>query len=229
MAPEQAAGEPVDARADVYAAGVLAYEMLTGTLPIVAETPTGTILAQRTRVPEPPSLRRPELPRAVDELVLRALAKRREDRHRSMEALAIAAARVRGAAAERQARPRRRSGNARGAALAAVAMVAASAAAGWWWRTATPAPTATSTPTRSVLAAKPRSSLGAPWGAATATTTSTRSVLAAKPRSSLGAPWGASTSTRQDVRRRAAARTDPRDAHLEDPYAAGGLKPDPFE
>jgi serine/threonine-protein kinase len=99
MAPEQATGAEVDARSDVYAAGVLAYEMLTGTLPIAEESPIATLVAHQTRAPEPPSARVPAIPAAVDALVLRALAKRREDRFPSMEAFGAEVARVRAAVA----------------------------------------------------------------------------------------------------------------------------------
>jgi serine/threonine-protein kinase len=95
MAPEQAAGEPVDHRADVYALGVLAYEILTGTLPIVADTPVATLVAHQTRAPEPPGRRERSVPPEVDALVLRALAKRPEDRPQTMEAFAEDIARIR--------------------------------------------------------------------------------------------------------------------------------------
>jgi serine/threonine protein kinase len=96
MAPEQAAGEPVDRRSDVYAVGVLAFEMLTGELPIEAATPIATLVAHQTRTPDPPSRRRPVIPPEVDGLVLRALAKRPEDRFASMDELAAEVTRVRG-------------------------------------------------------------------------------------------------------------------------------------
>ncbi len=95
MAPEQANGAPVDHRADVYALGVLAYEVLTGTLPIVALTPIATLVAHQLRTPEPPSRRRPGVPPDVDALVMSTLAKRPEDRPASMEELAAAIAELR--------------------------------------------------------------------------------------------------------------------------------------
>ena len=95
MAPEQAAGDPADPRADVYAVGVLAFEMLTGELPIEAATPIATLVAHQTHTPDAPSRRRPAVPQEVDALVLRALAKRPEERQESMEALAAEVARVR--------------------------------------------------------------------------------------------------------------------------------------
>jgi len=97
MAPEQAAGAPVDRRTDVYAAGVLAFEMLTGELPIEAATPIATLVAHQMRAPDPPSRRRASIPPEVDALVLRTLAKRPEDRFESMEALVAEIARLRAA------------------------------------------------------------------------------------------------------------------------------------
>ena len=97
MAPEQARGAAIDHRADVYAAGVLAFEMLTGELPLEAATPAATIAAHRTRTPDPPSRRIVGVPPEVDALVLRALAKRPEDRFESMDELAAEVARIRSA------------------------------------------------------------------------------------------------------------------------------------
>ncbi|MCI0572135.1 MAG: serine/threonine protein kinase [Myxococcaceae bacterium] len=77
MSPEQATGGEVDARADVYAVGVLAYEVCTGTLPFRGENTFATLLQHVEARAEPPSRRRPELglPRELDALVLQALAK----------------------------------------------------------------------------------------------------------------------------------------------------------
>jgi len=95
MAPEQASGGTVDHRADVYAVGVLAYEMLTGVLPIEAGNAVATLVAAQTRPPSPPSTRRRELPPEVDRIVLRALAKRPDDRFPTMLEFAAEIARVR--------------------------------------------------------------------------------------------------------------------------------------
>jgi serine/threonine-protein kinase len=84
MAPEQAMATAVDHRCDVYAFGVLAYEMLTGTLPFQGETPLATLLKHQGEPPEPPSRRRPDLPPEAEALVLRALVKRPEGRQQDM-------------------------------------------------------------------------------------------------------------------------------------------------
>ncbi|OJT17704.1 hypothetical protein BO221_44935 [Archangium sp. Cb G35] len=77
MAPEQAAGGTVDARADVYSVGVLTYEVCTGTLPFRGDNTFATMLQHLEATAEPPSRRRPDLglPPELDALVLSALAK----------------------------------------------------------------------------------------------------------------------------------------------------------
>jgi serine/threonine-protein kinase len=95
MSPEQAAGEAVDERTDVYATGVLAFELLTGCLPLVGPTAIATLVAHQTKSPEPPGRRRPGLGPAIDRLVLRALEKRPADRFPSMQAMAAEVMRVR--------------------------------------------------------------------------------------------------------------------------------------
>ena len=75
LAPEQVEGRPVDARTDVYAAGVILYELLCGRPPFVAEGEAATALARLHRDPEPPTTLRPELEPPVTAVVLRALAR----------------------------------------------------------------------------------------------------------------------------------------------------------
>jgi tetratricopeptide (TPR) repeat protein len=81
MAPEQAAADPhVDHRADLYALGAMAYEMLAGQPPFTAPTAQALLAAQVTQTPDPVSRRRPAVPAALDSLVMRCLEKRPADR-----------------------------------------------------------------------------------------------------------------------------------------------------
>jgi serine/threonine-protein kinase len=81
MAPEQATADPaMDHRADIYAFGVLAYELLTGQPPFVGRTPQNLLAAHVTEAPETISKRRATLPPALAALVMRCLEKRPADR-----------------------------------------------------------------------------------------------------------------------------------------------------
>src|SRR6185503_675714 len=81
MSPEQAAADPhVDHRADLYAFGVMAYELLTGAPPFAGATAQHVIAAHMTMAPPPLSSRRTGLPVALERLVLRCPEKRPADR-----------------------------------------------------------------------------------------------------------------------------------------------------
>jgi len=87
MAPEQSEGETVDARADVYAAGVILFQVLSGRLPFQGRTPARILLEQlRQDVPSPRSIR-PELSPVWDEVIRRSLARNPDDRYPSAEAM----------------------------------------------------------------------------------------------------------------------------------------------
>ena len=76
IAPEQAAGDPtLDHRADLYALGVVAYEMITGHPPFVSRSPQKLIEAHAAQKPEAMVTRRPDLPRHLDAIVMRMLEK----------------------------------------------------------------------------------------------------------------------------------------------------------
>src|SRR5439155_23624430 len=80
MAPEQALGQPVDGRADLYALGVVLYELTTGRLPFTGDDPL-TIVSQHVHAPVvPPRVLRPDLPRALEAVILRLLEKNPEAR-----------------------------------------------------------------------------------------------------------------------------------------------------
>jgi serine/threonine-protein kinase len=81
MAPEQAAADPhVDHRADIYALGVTAYELLTGLPPFVGLTPQTILAAHLTQTPIPITERRPTIPQPLAQLIMRCLAKKPADR-----------------------------------------------------------------------------------------------------------------------------------------------------
>jgi eukaryotic-like serine/threonine-protein kinase len=87
LSPEQARGETVDSRSDVYSAGCLLYELLTGRPPFVGDSPVA-VAYQHVREPAvPPSHHDTELPEEIDAIVMKALAKRVEDRYQSAAAM----------------------------------------------------------------------------------------------------------------------------------------------
>ncbi len=92
LSPEQAAGEPIDARVDQYALGCILYEMLTGDVPFRGNGPMSTLMKHLTEKPVPPRQRCPELniPESLEQIVLKAMANKRENRYANMEELAQA-------------------------------------------------------------------------------------------------------------------------------------------
>ena len=75
LAPEQVEGRPVDARTDVYALGIVLYEMLCGRPPFDADTDAATALARLTTNPPRPRQIKADLPRELDDVVMRAMAR----------------------------------------------------------------------------------------------------------------------------------------------------------
>ena len=88
MAPEQAAADPhIDHRADIYAVGALAYELLTGRPPFTGTSPQMILAAHISETPEPVTKHREAVPAALNQLVMKCLEKKAADRWQSAEDL----------------------------------------------------------------------------------------------------------------------------------------------
>ena len=85
LSPEQAKGAPVDQTSDLYSVGVVLYELLTGVVPFSGDTPVEIAMKHLSNVPEPPSAKRADVPRDLDLVVMRALAKDPSERYQSAE------------------------------------------------------------------------------------------------------------------------------------------------
>jgi beta-lactam-binding protein with PASTA domain/predicted Ser/Thr protein kinase len=83
LSPEQARGEPVDPRSDVYSLGCVLYEVLTGQPPFVGDTPVSVAYQHVREDPVPPSQRRAGISPELDAVVLKALAKNPDNRYQS--------------------------------------------------------------------------------------------------------------------------------------------------
>ena len=95
ISPEQCTGQPVDGRADIYALGVILYEMLTGQVPFTGQNTSAVLLKHLQEAPAPPSRLRADLAPQLEQVVLRALAKNPQQRFETAaqfaDALAAAA------------------------------------------------------------------------------------------------------------------------------------------
>ena len=80
MSPEQAQGMPADHRSDIYALGVMLYEMLAGVLPFQADTPVALLHQHVATLPPPLREHVPGIPKSLEKIVMRALAKNPDDR-----------------------------------------------------------------------------------------------------------------------------------------------------
>ena len=81
LSPEQARGEVVDARSDLYSTGCLLYELLTGQPPFTGDSAVAIAYQHVREIPKPPSSLAADVPESLDRVVLKALAKTRDDRY----------------------------------------------------------------------------------------------------------------------------------------------------
>jgi serine/threonine protein kinase len=90
MAPEQVMGGEIDTRADLYSLGIIVYQMVTGTVPFKANMPMQVAMQHMQAQPPSPRALRRELPLASEQVILRALAKRPDDRYNNVQEFASA-------------------------------------------------------------------------------------------------------------------------------------------
>lgn len=89
ISPEQARGEPVDARSDIYSLGVVMYEMLTGKLPFDGESVAEVAMKHFTVVPEAPTALVPDIPPELEDITLRAMQPSPDDRYASADEMLL--------------------------------------------------------------------------------------------------------------------------------------------
>ena len=100
LSPEQATGSPIDNRTDIYSLGIVLFQLLSGKVPFTGTTPVAVAIKHATEQPPLLSQLNSDVPRGVEEVILKALAKKPEQRYATAGEFARA---LRAAATEAQA------------------------------------------------------------------------------------------------------------------------------
>ncbi len=129
MSPEQVKALPIDARSDLYSVGVSLYEMITGQHMFSATSSYSLMEAQVKETPRPPIELRPEVPKALSDLVMMAVAKDPAQRFQSADAFRNALAQIRESLTQPRSQPASQATPAAGAAVAAQPATRGAAAA----------------------------------------------------------------------------------------------------
>ncbi|MEZ4517371.1 MAG: serine/threonine-protein kinase [Chloroflexota bacterium] len=103
MSPEQALDLPVDGRSDLYSLGVVLYQLATGKVPLIIQTPEEALEAHQYASIPMPSEVHPGVPAEIERIIMKALARRPEDRYQTGEAMAVDLRRAVGGVSEQEA------------------------------------------------------------------------------------------------------------------------------
>lgn len=87
MSPEQASGKTIDPRSDIYSVGAMLYELTTGEMPFVAETPIAILMKHVNEKPVPPRIKNSQIPVGLEQIILCAMSKKPQDRFDTVETM----------------------------------------------------------------------------------------------------------------------------------------------